>query len=729
MTQRRARLAPWLVVLLTLPALWPLAQSGFFVSDDGLFHVYRTAALADAWRHGVLWPQLFPDFGFGYGQAVLHFYAPLSYVPAALLSLLGLHPAAAVQVTLALSFLLAALAAFGYARSLFGTAGGMLAAVVYTYTPYHLADAYLRGALPEHAAFIFPPLILWAAAATLRRDQPWPAALAGVLAWAGLALTHNLTALLMALAFVPLALALLLWTGRWRQGPLLIGTPLLALGLTAAFWLPALVDSRAVGLGLGASTGYVNHLLTSATWLRRSLAYFLETPDTLGQIYPLAWPALVLLAAGLSLLALRAGQRRLPAAWPVAAAHGLLAAGALAMTTALTLPIWQPLTPILGQLQYPWRFLLLEAVGLLGVAAALPRLLPRLPRGWLLAGVTLLLLLTTLPGLRVKPLPLSLADVALPDRMWAEDAANGQVGATWTGEFLPLSVTEQRWALGRPREGATDGSALVPAPAVTLTRVGYTSLAAEIETTQPLALRLHQFAAPGWQASVNAASAAVYPTGELGLVTVDVPAGRSSVALRFGPTTSSRLGWAITWLALLVWLILALRRARRSRGLLAAGAGVLVLVAVLTLNSLGVGERTTTPRAAQASLEDVAVLLASEAHTDARLGMVEVTLYWLALRETSQNYKVFVHLLGADGTVLTQHDGDPVGGYSPTTRWRAGEIIADRHVLVLPAELPAGAYALRAGLYQVEPLRNLVVTPPTADNRVDIGTVEVLVTP
>ncbi|MEI2692555.1 MAG: hypothetical protein V9H69_23665 [Anaerolineae bacterium] len=162
-TVRRSPFSALLVaLLLTLPALLPLLRGGFFVSDDGLFHVYRTAALAEAWQQGVLWPRLFPDFGFGYGQAVLNFYAPLSYAPGALLAVLGMNPATAVQVVIGLSFLLAAAAAFGYGNFLFGPAGGVLAAVVYTYTPYHLADAYLRGAVPEHVAFIFPPLILWA---------------------------------------------------------------------------------------------------------------------------------------------------------------------------------------------------------------------------------------------------------------------------------------------------------------------------------------------------------------------------------------------------------------------------------------------------------------------------------------------------------------------------------------------------------------------------------------
>ena len=108
------------VFLLTLPALIPLARADFFVSDDGAFHIYRIAALTEAWRQGVLYPRLFPEFGFGYGQAVLNFYAPLAYYPGALFASLGFDPATATELTIALGFILAALAAFGFVRSLWG---------------------------------------------------------------------------------------------------------------------------------------------------------------------------------------------------------------------------------------------------------------------------------------------------------------------------------------------------------------------------------------------------------------------------------------------------------------------------------------------------------------------------------------------------------------------------------------------------------------------------------
>jgi hypothetical protein len=417
---------------------------------------------------------------------------------------------------------------------------------------------------------------------------------------------------------------------------------------------------------------------------------------------------------------------------PIILFHVVLAVTAMFMTTAAALLIWQPLTPLLGQLQYPWRFLLLEAVGLMGVAAALPALMPKVRPVWIVGATTVLAMLASLPALRVEPLPLSLADTWLPDRMWAEDAAAGQVGATWTGEFLPVTVGEQRWALGRPREGAVDGPVTQPAPAVTLTRLGYASWTIQVETAAPWQLRLHQFHLPGWNAMIDGRTVATYPTGELGLVTVDVPAGAHEVVIRFGSAPARTAGLLISLAAAAIWMALAFWRTR-SRPLWVAGVFLGIMAVALALNSLGIGQRTWTPQPVQATLEDVAVLLAADAivvrpartdlNTATESALAEVTLYWLALRETGQDYKAFVHLLGPDGSVIAQHDGDPVGGYTPTTRWRRGEIIADRHTIPLPDGLSAGEYGLRAGLYQVDPLRNLVVDPPAGDNRVDIGVI------
>jgi mannosyltransferase len=78
---------------------------------------------------------------------------------------------------------------------------------------------------------------------------------------------------------------------------------------------------------------------------------------------------------------------------------------------------------------------------------------------------------------------------------------------------------------------------------------------------------------------------------------------------------------------------------------------------------------------------------------------LQVTLYWHALRPTPTGYTVFVHLLGADGKLLAQHDGWPVNGLRPTWTWQPDESLLDRHTLALPPQVAGGTGTLLVGLY------------------------------
>jgi hypothetical protein len=76
-----------------------------------------------------------------------------------------------------------------------------------------------------------------------------------------------------------------------------------------------------------------------------------------------------------------------------------------------------------------------------------------------------------------------------------------------------------------------------------------------------------------------------------------------------------------------------------------------------------------------------------------------VTLYWQPVAALDDHATIFVHLLDDSGNIVAQHDGPPVSGVYPLTAWQSGTIIADRHVLALPAETPPQAYQLAVGLY------------------------------
>lgn len=79
--------------------------------------------------------------------------------------------------------------------------------------------------------------------------------------------------------------------------------------------------------------------------------------------------------------------------------------------------------------------------------------------------------------------------------------------------------------------------------------------------------------------------------------------------------------------------------------------------------------------------------------------IVQLTLVWEAKRPLETRYKVFIHLLNAEGMLVAQRDSEPVGNLAPTTGWPVGERIVDRHGIFLPQNLPAGEYQLLVGLY------------------------------
>lgn len=80
-------------------------------------------------------------------------------------------------------------------------------------------------------------------------------------------------------------------------------------------------------------------------------------------------------------------------------------------------------------------------------------------------------------------------------------------------------------------------------------------------------------------------------------------------------------------------------------------------------------------------------------------GWLNVRLRWEARRPIPANYTVFVHLRDSQGNVVAQHDGWPVSAYSPTSTWDLQSPVDDRHLVFLPAGLPAGDYPLFVGLY------------------------------
>ena len=97
-------------------------------------------------------------------------------------------------------------------------------------------------------------------------------------------------------------------------------------------------------------------------------------------------------------------------------------------------------------------------------------------------------------------------------------------------------------------------------------------------------------------------------------------------------------------------------------------------------------------------------------------GKVSATVQWQALRSLDQDYTVFLHAVGPDGTVWGQQDSMPKGGKAPTGQWRPGAVLADQYSLVLGPDMPAGTeLRYELGVYQWQTGQRL---PVGTDNKV-----------
>jgi hypothetical protein len=107
---------------------------------------------------------------------------------------------------------------------------------------------------------------------------------------------------------------------------------------------------------------------------------------------------------------------------------------------------------------------------------------------------------------------------------------------------------------------------------------------------------------------------------------------------------------------------------------------------------------------------------------------LSLALYWQAVRPVAEDYTIFVHLLGEDGTLLAQHDAPPVRGIYPTSDWVGGDVFTHRASLCLPGDAPAGRFELLAGMYSYPDLVRLPVAgdrPYARDGLVWLQSVEI----
>ena len=658
---------PWLALpLLAIPALLPLCTRGLLRSPDGILHLLRLVLVDLHVQNGVLFPRWMPELVGGLGYPLLNFYSPLAYYMTEFLHLLGLDFVSALLAGFAVLVLAAGFGMYLFTVSVYGAQhrwAALVAATAYMYAPYLLTNAYVRGAIAEVAALAWLPWVFWSIRRLLTAKHPARSVLAVTLTLSGLALTHNIT-----LLFAPVVLAcyiLLLWsrTGRSANRLAWMAVAIGAAIALSAFFLAPLVFERQYlgGPNYTVDTAWVGrHGWTWRNFVQPSFAFRLHRDEP----FNLGLAQVVLALVGLFV------ARRRDAEWLFFIALALLGSFFASVWSA---PLWVN-SQILQIAQFPWRLL---AYITLPLALFTGGIVLRLPRSSYQAigalAVIALIVFTNRPQLVQTPVLARPGDrIALPYVTRFEDMS-GALGLGWSHEFLP------RWAQGSNYRPSTEDQPAVRAQ-ITVSQASPYTISATVSTPSEQPLRFTSLYYPAWRVTLaDGTVLPTYPSTNLGLLTVDAPAGTHELTVRWARTPWQQ---AATWLSLLtlagltVFVGLTYRRrwlALLPLALLAFGlAGVLARPAIADVY---------TPREPVGTPDLQLLGYHYELNDDYELNLYP---YWYSRQTPPGDTLISWQLRDAAGNVVSEVKARPYFNSQDARNWPPGTLVDDAYSVPLP---------------------------------------------
>jgi hypothetical protein len=309
-----------------------------------------------------------PDMGYGFGLPLFNYYPQLPYLFGQALRLIGFAFNDVAKLTFAFGIMASGFSMYVLSKEFFGKTGGVLSAIFYIWAPYRALDVYVRGAMNESWAWIWFPLILWASYKLINSNKSKNSGvfeksylMALSLSTAGLLLTHNL----MVLIFAPVVLV---WVFFWliktkSTGKIihLFYSGILALGLSAFFTLPAVLEQKYVHIST-LTADYFQYFAHFATFNQLFFSRFWgDGPSVFGPVDYMAFPIgqvhWILILIITALLAFKIYKFKKINSTDFLIIFGVVIGTASAfMTHERSTFIWQ-LIPKLEFVQFPWRFL------------------------------------------------------------------------------------------------------------------------------------------------------------------------------------------------------------------------------------------------------------------------------------------------------------------------------------------------------------------------------------
>lgn len=339
-----------LFVVISFFPLLDLFHPGLPLTHDGQDHVARIANFYQNLKEGNIIPRWAPNLNWGYGHPILMFLYPLSSYVASFFHFLGFSLVDSTKIVFGLAYILSGITMYLWLRTFLGNIPGLIGGLLYLFAPYRFVDLYVRGAIGEHVAFVFPPLVCYFLFKLSKRFD-YRYLVGGALSLAFLILSHNAITL-MFLPLIFLYALFLAWESGFRK-LFLVSFGLLVFfgfGLSAFFWMPAFFEGKYTLRDIVTAGGYSNRFvelkeLFYGPWNYGGAGFFTV------QIGIIQWVMIIL---GIPTTAVLYKKRN--RLWIVTLASLFIFATILFLMIAQSRFIWEAITT-LQKFQFPWRFL------------------------------------------------------------------------------------------------------------------------------------------------------------------------------------------------------------------------------------------------------------------------------------------------------------------------------------------------------------------------------------
>ncbi|MCL4366973.1 6-pyruvoyl-tetrahydropterin synthase-related protein [Patescibacteria group bacterium] len=550
------RLAFIVGLVLTLSLLWPLFKAPYFSSLDDV-QIIRIYEMDKCIKDGQIPCRWVPDLGNMYGYPLFNYYAPLPYYFGEIFYLISGSITLAAKIMFATPFLGAFIFMYLLSKRLWGTWGGSLSGIFYSFAPYHALVFYVRGAMGEMWALMFFPAILWAVYRLKETSKLLYSILTGLFLGL-LILSHNLSLML----FIPIFMILLLYflyrSTSWRMVKMTVIALSLGVMLAAFYWLPMIVEKELVYVETTTQGyfGYTEHFKGVHKLLESNWGYGQSVreipggpPDGLsyqiGPVHLLVWILALFVAWRL--------WKKKRSLSMVIIISSLIIMFSIFMINPRSNFVWKIFDP-LKYLQFPWRFLSIVILFISLIAGSVMLVVRN--RLSVLIWISLVIGVIVLNFAYFKP-----------EYFYFYTDQQFLQGTNWERQvtrsiydFLPKGAEKPPPGLAQSRYQIIDGETTV-----SNFNEGTNWITFNTQTKNRTIIRLSQYDFPEWQVTVDGKPIKINSRNTYGLITFMIGEGNHQVTVRLVDTPIRTISNVVSILGFIFFIVLLLTQVKLTR--------------------------------------------------------------------------------------------------------------------------------------------------------------------